>query len=102
MLMQQPTLIPQPDSAASQPPTSNRDVQRATLRDLVALATECAATENEIERRYRIEVETENNRAERLLRDISRKASNTREQIRQTREQAVAEADAALAAGMKG
>jgi energy-coupling factor transporter ATP-binding protein EcfA2 len=101
MLMQQPTLIPQPDSAASPPPTTDRDVQRATLRDLVALATECATTENEIERRYRIEVETESNRAERLLRDIARKASNTREQIRQTREQTIAQAEAAFAAEMK-
>ena len=92
--MEQPTLIQQPDIEPSPPaPTSDRDIQRAALRDLVALATECAATENEIERRYKTEVESENGRSERLLRDIARKSSNLREMATQVREQAIAQAN---------
>jgi S-DNA-T family DNA segregation ATPase FtsK/SpoIIIE len=34
-------------------PKTDRDIQRGALRDLIALAAECASTESEIEREYR-------------------------------------------------
>ena len=76
---------------------TDQDIQRATLRDLVSLATECTATENEIERAYRIEVEKENGRHDRMTREIARKYGAQREQAKATREQAVARAESTYA-----
>ncbi|MDB5293395.1 MAG: hypothetical protein JWL69_4636, partial [Phycisphaerales bacterium] len=88
--MTQPTeVLPQP-SAPPPAPVTDRDIQRATLRDLVALATECAATESEIERRYRAEVEDEKKKFQRLNWDIDNKIGVARDAVRQAREQAVA------------
>jgi DNA segregation ATPase FtsK/SpoIIIE, S-DNA-T family len=89
--MTQPTeVLPQP-SAPPAAPVTDRDIQRATLRDLVALATECAATESEIERRYRAEVEDEKKKFQRLNWDIDNKIGVARDAVRQAREQAVAD-----------
>jgi hypothetical protein len=45
------TISPNPTSP------SNRDLQRTALRDLVAICTECAATEIQIEKRYSVALE---------------------------------------------
>src|SRR5579884_1143116 len=83
--MSQPTLSPQPQSASPVPPATHRDLQRATLRDLVSLATECAATESEIERRYHAEVEEEHKKYKRLAWELNNKFSNLREAARNQR-----------------
>ncbi|MDB5300527.1 MAG: hypothetical protein JWO87_2190, partial [Phycisphaerales bacterium] len=88
--MTQPTeVLPEPPASPPAPAT-DRDIQRATLRDLVALATECAATESEIERRYRAEVEEEKKKFQRLNWDIDNRIGVARDGVRQAREQAVA------------
>src|SRR5689334_12517393 len=63
---------------------TDRDVQRATLRDLASLATDCAATESEIERRYAREVEDEKTKYERLKSDIAHRFTSLREEAQRT------------------
>lgn len=98
--MQPSTLIPHqdaasPDSALPGPRLSERDAQRATLHDLVALATECAATESEIERRYRSEVEEEHKTFKRLEFEARNKFSNAREAVARAHKEAEASAESA-------
>src|SRR5665213_719794 len=91
--METTTLTPEVQTAPPAPVATDRDVQRATLRDLVALATECAATESEIERRYRAQVEDEDKTFKRVTFDTRNKYSNQREGVRRTRETAIAAVD---------
>src|SRR5437588_12483595 len=94
----------QPETA-SQPTTArptDRDVQRATLRDLASLATDCAATESEIERTYAREVEEEGTQYERLKSDIAHKYATLREEIQNTLQQSLAQADETFEKEMAG
>src|SRR3954447_7941943 len=86
------SLQPEPSQAIGARPT-DRDVQRATLRDLASLATDCAATESEIERRYAREVEEEKTKYERLKSDIAHRFATLREEIQNTQQNALAQAE---------
>ncbi len=96
--MTSPTLSPhpQPTTRPTEQPTA-RDIQRATLRDLANLATDCAATETEIERRYARDIQEQNKQYQRAQSDIAHKFTSLREETRSAQEQAIAEADARIA-----
>ena len=89
------------DSLVPAEPTSDREVQRAILRDLVSLATDCAATESEIERKFRFESESENGRHERLIRDTTRKYAALREGARQQHDTSLTRAENAFQAAFE-
>jgi S-DNA-T family DNA segregation ATPase FtsK/SpoIIIE len=91
--MTQLTEVPPQPQVSPPAHVTDRDLQRATLRDLVALATECAATESEIERRYYAEIEDEKKKFQRLNWDIDNRIGVARDGVRQGREQALAAAD---------
>ncbi len=55
-----PGASPVDGAAAAAQPETDRDIQRAALRDLIALATEGASTESDIERERRTSLEKEN------------------------------------------
>src|SRR4051794_531941 len=93
--MAQPTLSlpPQADKpSARTAAATDRDVQRATLRDLVNLATQCAATESEVERTRASEIEEENNAYQRIGRELVNKFAHLREETARMRQQASAAA----------
>src|SRR5258707_7545265 len=48
-----------PPQKSAPPSQADRDIQRAALRDLIALSTECATTESEVERENRTSLEQE-------------------------------------------
>ena len=86
--MTSPTLSPHPPSSRPKEQPTARDIQRATLRDLANLATDCAATETEIERRYAREIQEQNKQYQRAQSDIAHKFTSLREEARLAREQA--------------
>src|SRR4051812_49305780 len=91
----------QPDTtsrATASPVSTDRDVQRATLRDLAKLAAECAATESEIQRRLASETEEEHKAYQQLERDLARKFSNLVADAQRTLEQGTAAANEKFAA----
>ena len=90
----------QPDttSRATKAVATDRDVQRATLRDLVKLAAECAATESEIERRHASETEEEHKSYQQLGRELANKFSNLSAEAKRAFEQATAAANEKFAA----
>ena len=88
--MSDPTVDVQPETQTRKTAlmATDRDVQRSTLRDLANLATQCAATESEVERRHKSEVEEEHKRYQKLTRDLAQKFSNLRDEATRLREQA--------------
>ena len=62
---------------------SDRDLQRAALRDLVALASECARTETEIEKRHKTELEEAAVKLDKSLFVTEQRGEHLKEQVRQ-------------------
>ncbi len=87
------SLPPETASEATAARPTDRDVQRATLRDLASLATDCAATESEIERRYAREVEDEKTKNERLKSDIAHRFTSLCEEAQSTLQRSLVQAD---------
>ena len=78
---------------------SPRDVQRDALRDLVSLATECAATETQIEQQYATSIEQAEKEFEKSKRSIAQRRAATEESTAQTHRQRSAQIDAEFEAG---
>src|SRR5579862_604316 len=74
---QAPQLSPVPERRTA------RDLQRAALRDLVALSSECAKTEAEIEQRHKTEIEDANAKLDKTLFVTEQRAEHLKEQVRQ-------------------
>ena len=74
---QAPQLLPATDRR------TDRDLQRAALRDLVALASECAKTETDIEQRHKTEIEASNTKLDKALFVTEQRAEHLKEQVRQ-------------------
>src|SRR3954470_20190910 len=79
------------DSAAPEAPPSHRDLQRASLRDLVALSNECAATEAQLEREYLISTQGEDRRYKQTAAAMEKKYAVLREGIRRAHADKVVE-----------
>ena len=62
---------------------TDRDLQRAALRDLVALASECARTESEIELRHKTELENAEQTLDKTLFVTEQRAEHLKEQVRE-------------------
>ena len=73
--------LPAP-SEASGGLTTHRDLQRAALRDLVALSAECAASEATIEQDHKLAVQAEVRRHQKAIAELGEKFNNSREQGR--------------------
>ncbi len=77
----------QPQSASFAPatpaPATDRDLQRAALRDLVALASECAATESQIEQKHQSEQQAAQQKLDKTLSTTEQRLQNVRQQIQQ-------------------
>src|SRR3954449_2210607 len=81
------------NDAAGQPRRrTDRDLQRQALRDLVDLATGCAAAEAQIENRLRDETAAADRELEQTSRDLSQKLETIRQQVTKKHEDRVAEA----------
>ncbi len=92
--MQELTETPSDANAPAGEHPSHRDLQRAALRDLVALATECATTEDEIERRYKAATESANQEGQRGKFSIQQRWTAAEEQLRQKHQDRLQKADA--------
>src|SRR4051812_11644882 len=62
---------------------SDRDLQRAALRDLVALATECLTAEAQIEQKHRAETSVAEEKLDKTLFVTEQRGEHLKEQIRQ-------------------
>ncbi len=89
---QPPEILPPPASV----PATQRDVQRAALRDLVALATECATTENEVDERFQKSVELVNKDLETGLWSGQQRLKAATETVRQKADTRLAAIEAAF------
>src|SRR6185437_13868768 len=74
--------LPRPEAAAA-PAASPRDLQRDALRDLVALATECAATEARIELEHRSSTEQAKKTLEKTTWTLAQRFTSLDEAARQ-------------------
>jgi S-DNA-T family DNA segregation ATPase FtsK/SpoIIIE len=83
--------VPQPVAGVTR-----RDLQRAALRDLVSLATECATLETEIERKLQIALEQAAKEQQTRTWDLDDRARTLREKIATEYKQRVADADSQL------
>jgi S-DNA-T family DNA segregation ATPase FtsK/SpoIIIE len=81
-----------PSATPSTPPT-RRDLQRNALHDLVALATECAANETEIEKRYTSAQETSKKEYQLANWDLNERFKALRDQFVREAEQQVRRVD---------
>src|SRR3954471_1413727 len=72
-----------PDTLAAPDRASARDLQRAALRDLVALASECTRTEAQIEQKHRTELEAAEETRDKTLFVTEQRAEHLKDQIRQ-------------------
>src|SRR5690349_18731412 len=79
------------DAAAPDAPPSHRDLQRASLRDLVALSNECAATETQLERDYLVATQGEDRRYKQTAAAMEKKYAALREGIRRAHADKVVE-----------
>ncbi len=77
---------------------TQRDIQRAALRDLVSLAMECATTENEIEERYQKSVEQVEKELENGLWSVQQRYKSGDESVRQKAEASLAAIEIKFAA----
>src|SRR3954454_11251494 len=73
---------------------SDRDLQRAALRDLVTLATECLTTEGQIEQKHRGEISSAEGKLDKTLFVTEQRAEQLKEQIRQKYKEHSAQIDA--------
>ena len=90
---EQPTeTLPLPVPAPAR--ATQRDVQRAALRDLVSLATECATTENEIDQRFQKSVEDVNKDLDTSLWSAQQRLKKAEETVRQKAEDRLAAIEA--------
>src|SRR3954452_15905707 len=80
---------------------SERDMQRAALRELVGLLTESATTESEIEARHAAAREELNKSTERSAQDIDHKYTALREAADQKHTEWIAEVDSTFQTGME-
>ena len=76
-----------------------RDVQRAALRDLVALATECATTETEIEQKHQKSTELVNKELDTAVWSAQQRHITTEEKIRQKFDARMTEVEARFTSG---
>ncbi|MBC8106027.1 MAG: hypothetical protein H7Z14_05515, partial [Anaerolineae bacterium] len=81
------------DESAKAQPRTDRDLQRSALRDLVELATECAATETEIESRLVTTVADAERDFAQTSRSLSQKVESLRQQIQVKHAARLAEAN---------
>src|SRR4051812_18517509 len=72
-----------PQTLARSERRTDRDLQRAALRDLVALASECAKTEAEIEQRHKTEIEESNLKLDKTLFVTEQRGEHLKDQVRQ-------------------
>src|SRR5882724_4479255 len=77
-----PVDAPSAVAAPAPPPMTQRDVQRAALRDLVSLATECATTESEIEHTFHAAVEHANKDLETTLWSLQQRLLSAEDSVR--------------------
>jgi S-DNA-T family DNA segregation ATPase FtsK/SpoIIIE len=89
----QPATPPSPP----QPSATQRDIQRAALRDLVALATESAATEHEIEAKFGQSVENVDKELETALWSAQQRVKTNDELVRGKAEERLAAVEAKFA-----
>jgi hypothetical protein len=68
-------------TSPSTPAQSDRDVQRSALRDLVALSAESAATEQEIEKRHRAQLQAAERQLENALTEIEQRFEQQKQQL---------------------
>src|SRR5438067_6284402 len=73
---------------------SDRDLQRAALRDLVTLATECLTTEAQTEQKHRTEIKTADEKLDKTLFVTEQRAEHLKEQIRQKYAEHIVKIDA--------
>src|SRR5512142_1146645 len=81
-----------PTRPAGAPPGSSRDIQRSALHDLVALATESAATEAQIERLFKASTEDAAKEAEKSRWTINARYRGYEDSLRHKHEERVANA----------
>src|SRR5579884_2911538 len=81
-----------PNRTAGAPQANSRDVQRSALHDLVALATESAATEAEIEGLFKASTEGASKEAEKSRWTINARYRGYEDSLRQKHEERVANA----------
>ena len=80
--MTQTETQPQPlDATAPVERNTERDLQRAALRDLVALSTECAARENEIEQALERAVASANREHDRKVEETELRAEGAKQEV---------------------
>src|SRR5438477_1432992 len=72
-----------PQTLARSERRTDRDLQRAALRDLVALASECARTEAQIEQRHKTEVEESDVKLDKTLFVTEQRGEHLKEQVKQ-------------------
>src|SRR5688500_4029773 len=80
--------------AAQAKPRTDRDLQRSALRDLVELATDCAATEAEIETRLSTTLEGAERALAQTSSTLSLRFDSMRQQVQKKHAERIAEAQA--------
>jgi hypothetical protein len=95
-MTQTETQPPQPLDQGAAPPERNteRDLQRAALRDLVSLSTECAARENEIEQALERAVTSANREHDRKVEEIELRAEGAKQEAREQHAERAAKVNA--------
>src|SRR4051812_13770195 len=95
-----PTTLTQPDAAPDSPATASPlDLQRSALRDLVALATESATTESEIERTFQTSAAQEAKDFDKATWTLRQRYESAKEQVRRKSAEALAKVNEAYKAG---
>src|SRR4051794_32651896 len=90
-----PDQIEQPaDTLAAADRASARDLQRAALRDLVALASECTRTEVQIERKHVTEINAAEENLDKTLFVTEQRSEHLKDQIRQKYQEQVEQINA--------
>ena len=93
--MTQTETQPQPlDATAPAERNTERDLQRAALRDLVALSTECAARETEIEQALERAVTSANREFDRKVEQIELRAEGAKQEAREQHAERAAKVNA--------